>query len=137
MQLNAPCTLWLSQPRAAIRVGDDSAMSGTVLCAATSIEIGQRVMIGANAKLIDTDFHPISAQARREHPTRGAVTRPVVIGDDVWIGMDAIILPGTQLGAGCVVSAGAVVSGIFPPHTVLAGNPARAVKKLEVEKQAL
>lgn len=135
MQLNSPCTLWLSQPGATIRIGDDSAISGTVICAATSVEIGQRVMIGANAKLTDTDFHPVAAQARREHPTRGAVTKPVVIGDDVWIGMGAIILPGTQLGAGCVVSAGAVVSGIFPPHTVLAGNPARAVKKLGVETQ--
>lgn len=136
MQLNSPCTLWLSKPGATIHIGNDSAMSGAVICAATSVEIGQRVMIGANARLTDTDFHPVSAQARREHPTRDAVTRPISIGDDVWIGMDAIILPGTQLGNGCVVSAGAVVSGVFPPHTVLAGNPARAVKKLEVEKQA-
>lgn len=137
MQLNSPCTLWLSTPGAIIQIGNDSAMSGTVICAAASVQIGQRVMIGANAKLTDTDFHPVSAHARRAHPTRDAVTKPVVIGDDVWIGMDAIILPGTQLGSGCVVSAGAVVSGIFPANTVLAGNPARAVKKLEVEKQAL
>jgi acetyltransferase-like isoleucine patch superfamily enzyme len=124
----------MNKPNAKIHIGEGSAFSGTVICAATSVEIGQRVMIGANSKIMDTDFHPVSAQARREHPTRGAVTKPVCIGDDVWIGMNVIILPGTTLGSGCVVSAGAVVSGVFPPDTVLVGNPARPIKKLETVK---
>lgn len=130
MQLYSPCTLWLSRSDASIHIGDECALSGAVICAATRVDIGQRVMVGANSKIMDTNFHPVSAHARRDHPTRGAKSRPVMIGDDVWIGTNVIILPGTRIGSGCVVSAGAVVSGVFPPDTLLVGNPAQVVKEL-------
>jgi maltose O-acetyltransferase len=51
----------------------------------------------------------------------------VVIEDDVWIGTRAIILPGRRLGKGCIVGAGAVVTKDVEPHSIVAGNPARAV----------
>ena len=115
----------LCQAKARISLGDGSRVSGTVIVAATSIEIGQRVLVGANSLVIDTDGHSLSPHLRRFHQTRGAVSIPIVIGNVVFIGARAIILKGTHLGDGCVVSSGAVVSGIFPPYSVLAGNPAK------------
>ena len=54
--------------------------------------------------------------------------RPVVIGDDVWLGRRVIILPGVKIGEGCVIGAGAVVAKDIPPYSVVVGNPARIVK---------
>lgn len=54
--------------------------------------------------------------------------KPIYVGDDVWFGRRAMIMPGVTIGDGCIVAAGAVVTKSFPPYTVLAGVPARPVK---------
>ena len=54
--------------------------------------------------------------------------RPVVIGDDVWLGRRVIILPGVKIGEGCVIGAGAIVAKDIPPYSVVVGNPAKIVK---------
>jgi maltose O-acetyltransferase len=69
----------------------------------------------------------LTAQHRIDSPDFALVTKPVVIGDNVWIGMRATILPGTTIGRGAVVAAGAVVTGSIPPLTVVAGVPARPI----------
>lgn len=131
LQLSTPCVLRLLADNAVIHIGAHSALSGAVICAATSVKIGEHVLVGANAIISDTDFHPLGAADRRADRNRGALTRPITIGADVFIGSRAIILKGTTLGEGCVVGAGAVVSGEFPPHSIIAGNPAKVVKTLE------
>jgi acetyltransferase-like isoleucine patch superfamily enzyme len=128
--LHTPCALRLLTPNAHITIGDDSALSGTVICAADKVEIGARVLIGANCKITDSDFHPLSPESRRQDRNTGAVHKPVVIHDDVFIGAGALILKGTIIESGCVVGAGAVVSGVFPARSILAGNPARVIKTL-------
>lgn len=128
------CCLALLKEGASIEIGDDSALTGVTVCAAESVVIGRRVLIGADATIMDTDFHPLSPEARREHQTRGAATAPVVVGDDVFIGMGAILLKGTRIGAGSVVGAGAVVSGTFPERVIIAGNPAKVVRPLDGRK---
>jgi acetyltransferase-like isoleucine patch superfamily enzyme len=131
LQLHSPCVFRLLQPNASIQIGDGSALSGTVICAATSVQLGKRVLIGANCKLADTDFHPLLPEVRQVDRNQGAASKPIVIGDDVFIGAHAIILKGTVLEEGCVVGAGAVVSGTFPRRSILAGNPATIIKKLD------
>ena len=128
IQLHTPCVLVLFRPMAKISIGDDSAVSGTVIVAASSVEIGQRVQVGPNSLIIDSDGHSISPELRRIG--QGAITKPIVIGDDVFIGTRAIILKGTRLGDGCVVNAGAVVSGTFPARTVVGGNPAKVIAEI-------
>ena len=59
------------------------------------------------------------------------VTQPVTIGSGAWIGAGAILLPGTEVGEGCVVAAGAVASGILEPHTLYGGVPAKPLRQLE------
>ena len=62
---------------------------------------------------------------------QGVSTKPVVIGDDVWIGANAVILPGVTIGKHAVVAAGAVVTTDVPENTVVGGVPAKVIKKLQ------
>ncbi len=91
------------------------------------VKIGSHVMMGpevvfytSNHKFDRTDI-PIDAQGFGEN-------KPPIIGSDVWIGRRVIILPGVEIGDGCVIGAGAVVSKSIPPYSVAVGNPARVVK---------
>jgi acetyltransferase-like isoleucine patch superfamily enzyme len=77
----------------------------------------------------DTDFHPLNSAARRAHDTTKISSAPVRICEDVWIGADATVLKGVTVGARSIVAAGAVVTRDVPPDTVVAGIPARAVKR--------
>ena len=61
---------------------------------------------------------------------QGVCTTPVVIEDDVWIGANAVILPGVRVGTHSVVAAGAVVTKDVPPHSIVAGIPAKIIKKI-------
>ena len=82
-------------------------------------------------KIFDHDFHPVDPRERLEHPNSGMKTKPVDIGENVFIGVNAIILKGSKIGNNCVIGAGAVVSGEFEDNCVIAGNPARVVRRLE------
>jgi len=88
------------------------------------LRIGSRVMIASHV-VITTRSHPIDLP-------RYAITEdaPIDIGDDVWIGAGAVILPGVSIGAGAVVAAGAVVSESVAPYTVVAGVPARVIRQV-------
>jgi len=114
---------------AVIKVGDDCGFTGSTIVAADRIEIGDRVLLGANASIVDTDFHPLRPERRAEAMNDGA-RAPIIISDDVFIGMDAIVLKGVTIGRGSVVGAGSVVVRDIPPGVVVAGNPARVVREL-------
>lgn len=114
---------------AGIYVGSHVGLSGATICAESSISIGERVRIGANSVIVDTDFHPLVASERLADPTAGQ-SRPVTIENDVFIGMHAIILKGSHIGEGSVIGAGSVVSGKIPAGVIAAGNPARVIKSL-------
>lgn len=91
------------------------------------IRIGDNVMIGPNT-LITTVNHPLSPLGRRRHL---GIAKPVVIGDDVWIGGNCTILPGVTIGSNVVVAAGAVVNRDVPDNCVVGGVPARIIKEIE------
>lgn len=118
-------------PEAKIKIGDNVGISGATIYARKGIEIGDNTLIGGNAKILDNDFHPIEIEARNNDVKEKIGAKPIVIGKNCFIGCNSIILKGTQLGDGCVVGAGAVVSGKFEAGSVVAGNPARVIRKLE------
>ena len=115
---------------AKIKIGDNVGISGATIYARKSIEIGDNTLIGGNVKILDNDFHPIEIEARNNDIKEKILSKPIKIGKNCFIGCNSIILKGTELGDGCVVGAGAVVCGKFEPNSVIAGNPARVVKKL-------
>ena len=117
-----------------ISFGDNSGCSFAVLSSRSSIRIGHHVKIGGNARIYDHDYHALDYLARRDAASDIAdcKTVPVVIGDDVLIGANAIILKGVTIEDRSVVGAGAVVSlKEIPPDSLVAGNPARVVRNLE------
>jgi acetyltransferase-like isoleucine patch superfamily enzyme len=122
-----PCTLAALRDGAVIEIGSDVGMSGVTLVATTEIKVGPRTLIGAEAMILDSDFHPLDPLQRRVHQTAGAKSAPVCIGSDVFISARAIILKGVTVGDGAVIAAGAVVSKDVAPGDIVAGNPARTV----------
>lgn len=125
---------------AEINIGNNVGISGATIYARKKITIGDSTCIGGNCKILDNDFHPIEWETRNrllqdEHGGNASElipSREIVIGKNCFIGCNCIILKGTVLGDGCVVGAGAVVAGKFETNSVIAGNPARVIKKLEV-----
>jgi maltose O-acetyltransferase len=102
-----------------------------VVYAARRVSIGNYCWIGGN--IYDNDAHSIDAIQRRPRLAEASKVRsaPVIIEDDVWVGLNAIILKGVTLHQGAIVGAGAVVSNDVPPFTIVAGNPARIIRRLE------
>jgi len=121
-----------------ITFGDNSGCSFAVLSSRSSIRIGENTNIGGNVRIYDHDFHALDYLARRdpEQDRMQCKTAPVVIGDDILIGANAIILKGVTIGDRSIVGAGAVVSiKNVPPGSLLAGNPARILRNLEADTQ--
>lgn len=117
-------------PEAEIHIGDNVGISGATIYARKSITIGDNTLVGGNAKILDNDFHPLDVEARNADIKEKIAAKPIVIGKNCFIGCNSLILKGTVLGDGCVVGAGAVVSGKFEDNCVIAGNPARVIKRL-------
>jgi acetyltransferase-like isoleucine patch superfamily enzyme len=111
-----------------VEIGDDVGVSGCSITAVKRIHIGNRVMIGAGALILDTDAHPLDPQERFHGGV--AEREAITIEDDVFIGARAIVMKGTHLGRGAVVGAGAVVAKDVPPFCIVVGNPGRIVGKL-------
>ena len=125
----APVVLSTRRADAELTIGDDCGFTGTTLVAADRVVIGDRVLVGGNASIVDFDFHPLSPEARAENINAGTAA-PIVIEDDVFVGGDALILKGVTVGEGAVVGAGSVVTQDVSPRTVVAGNPAQVVREV-------
>ncbi len=109
-----------------IVVGKNTELNGTALVSYTSITIGEGVLFGPNAVIMDSDGHP--ADRRLPDIPENKKMAPVVIGDHAWIGLGAMIMKGVSIGHHAVIAAHALVTKDVPPHCVAAGNPARIIK---------
>jgi len=95
------------------------------------ITVGSHCLISGGVRMFDASGHPTDPVARRAGlPTPPDMVRPIVIGDNVWIGANATICPGVNIGEGSVVATESVVTKDIPPHTLVAGNPARQIRNL-------
>jgi maltose O-acetyltransferase len=111
-----------------IQIGSNTGVNREVFFDAfDKITIGSYVGIGFRV-IFNTSTHEMGPSHQR---LGRVVGRPIVVEDGVWIGAGAYIGPGVTLGRGCVVSAGAVVMRSVEPNVVVAGSPARVIKRLE------
>ena len=128
-----------------VEVGDDSVLAGARFMCNAQITVGRRVVISYNVLLTDSDFHPVDPDLRPQEARaisyygdasdRVPVERlPIEIGDDVWIGAQAMILKGVSIGPGARVEAGSVVTRDVEAGATVAGSPARAIHP-EPERQ--
>jgi acetyltransferase-like isoleucine patch superfamily enzyme len=127
MTLFTPCHLTIVND-ATIELGHHVSLNGVTLVSRKSIYIGNNTMIGPNTMVIDHDGHVLWPPSER-WLTMG-VAEDIVIEDDVWIGMNCIILKGVRIGCGSVVAAGSVVSSDVDSACLYGGNPARKIKVL-------
>lgn len=103
------------------RIGIHCTLIGPV-CIGNHVNLAQGITV--------TALNHIFKDSSRRIDEQGVSTKPVVIGDDVWIGANAVILPGVTIGRHCVVAAGAVVTKDVPDHTLVGGVPAKVIKNI-------
>jgi acetyltransferase-like isoleucine patch superfamily enzyme len=133
--------------RGRVTLGRYALVHGARIICDERVEIGDYALISWNVVLMDTYRLPIDPISRRQHleqaPQRqprflgpdgsdaGVMCKPVRIGRNVWIGFDSCVLPGVTVGEGSIVGAKSVVLTDVEPYTVVAGNPARVIRRLD------
>jgi acetyltransferase-like isoleucine patch superfamily enzyme len=127
--------------KGAVRIGDYCYFTNAILLSELELRIGSYVVIGWNATIADTDFHPLAPAARVADAIacsplgKGRVRpevsrRAVIIEDDVWIGPNAAVLKGVRIGAGAFIEAGSLVTRDVPPRARVLGNPAQVIGEM-------
>jgi acetyltransferase-like isoleucine patch superfamily enzyme len=121
-----------------VEIGDYCYFTNALLLCELELRIGQYVMIGWNASISDSDFHPIAPAERivdalacsplgRGQSRPQIARRPVIIEDRVWIGPNATILKGVRIGEGAFVEPGSLVTRDVPARARVLGNPAQVI----------
>ena len=127
---NERCTFFVDRG-AVLTIGDNVGMSQAALICHKSITIGNDVKIGGGVCIYDTDFHSLDPVIRRSsEDLKNRAEKPVVIGNDVFIGAKSIILKGVTIGENSVIGAGSVVTKSVPANQIWAGNPARFIRNI-------
>jgi acetyltransferase-like isoleucine patch superfamily enzyme len=110
-----------------IKLGDNIAANNNIcICAANYIEIGNDTLIGQYVTIMDHEAHGIDPRRRREIGELGKV----IVGKNVWIGSNVVVLKNSEIGDNSIIAAGAVVSGKFPENVIIGGVPAKIIKRI-------
>jgi len=118
-----------NMPHSGIKIGRDGLISEfTVIRGQGGVTIGDRVYTSPFTQIVAVNH--VFDDPTRPFVEQGITAQGIVIEDDVWIGSGAIITDGVRIGKGAVIAAGAVVTRDVPPHTVVAGVPARVIKEI-------
>lgn len=125
------CTIFVDKD-AKLIVGNNLGISQAALVCHKSITIGNNVKIGGGTCIYDTDFHALdhNLRANAKSDFSNKVKRPVIIGNNVFIGAHSIILKGVTIGVNSIIGAGSVLTKSVPPNQIWAGNPAKFIRNL-------
>jgi maltose O-acetyltransferase len=118
-----------------ITIGSNVEFSNNItIIALSDISIGDNCLIADFVTIVDSDFHDVSPAKRSNLAERefsdGAISK-TVIGNNVWIGSRVLVLKGVNIGDGCVIGAGSVVTKNIPEYTLACGNPAKVIRPLK------
>ena len=111
------------------------------IVAIDKVEIGDNFLCASKVFISDTSHGSYSIDGNCDNPLsipkdRELVSKPVIIGNNVWVGENVVILPGSQIGDGSIIGANSVVTKSIPPFSIAAGNPARLIKQYDfIEKR--
>ncbi|MDD5664054.1 MAG: acyltransferase [Victivallaceae bacterium] len=122
--INHPCLISTQgTEKAVIVVGNNCGFSGTVIAAFKGISLGNNVRCGANTLITDSDWHIEDYR----------VTQPkeIIIEDNVWLGVNSVVLKGVRIGKNSVIGANSIVTSDIPENVIAAGNPCKIIKKLK------
>lgn len=128
-----PTTILVDLNGAECEIGDNCRINGAYLHAQKKIVVGKNSVIAAGVNIIDSNGHVLNSPNR----TRGRDSPgEVIIGENVWVGLNVIILKNTTIGNNSVIAAGSVVKGRFPDNVLIQGNPAKIIRVLDIENDA-
>ena len=113
-------------PGALLTIGHETVVSANVNIEAThEVRIGSNVMLASNCSILDDAHHDVEPGAVR-------YKGPTIIGSNVWLGRNVMVLPGVEIGDGSVIGANSVVAKDIPPNVLAGGMPAQVLRKLDI-----
>lgn len=120
--VNHKCIVSTHNEEAIIKIGNNCGFSGVTIGAAKNITIGNNVLCGANVVITDFDWHLDISNTQPQ---------PVVIHDNVWIGLNTVILKGVEIGEYTIIGANSLVVSNIPANVIAGGNPCKVLKSRE------
>ena len=130
VDIHTSCHIMVPQQ---LEIGDNTSISSfTTIFATYGVTIGKNCLISSNVGISSYNHIQNSINRRIEENQDYKYSKSVRIGDNVWIGMNACILPGIEIGNNSIIGSGSVVTKNIPANEIWAGNPAKFIKKLEI-----
>lgn len=127
------CSIYVSS-KGKLIIGDNVGISSTAIVCHEKISLGNNVKIGGNVVLYDTDFHSLESENRKnkDQDVQNTKTKPVTIGNNVFIGAHSTVLKGVTIGDNAIIGACSVVTKDIPINEIWAGNPAKMIRRIPV-----
>lgn len=128
--MSFPTRIFADASNATIEIGDNCRLNGVSIHAKINISLGSNCVVASGVHILDSDGHVVNSSDRTNWETD--IPKKIVIGNNVWIGLNAIVLKGTIIGDNSIVSAGSVVKGEFPSNVIIQGNPAVVYREFNI-----
>ena len=125
--VNRPCLISTQgNDSAKIIIGNNCGFTGTIVAAFKEIQLGDNVRCGANTLITDSDWHT--------NDPRTGPAKSIKIGNNVWLGVNAVVLKGGSIGENTVIGANSVVTSNIPANVIAVGNPCRVIKLIKLNE---
>lgn len=128
--LYGPVRLIANGSNAIIEIGSNTRIHGSSIQAKGCLKIGANCLIAANCQILDNNGHDVLIESPEKRINTHGTVKSVTIEDDVWVGMNSIILPGSTIRRGAVIAAGSIVRGEIPENALFASPSGSVVKQI-------